>query len=130
MRESGYYPMGAEHDPHAPWNQRDPEPVMVPCTVMETISRRCECATTEYYREVTDEPWNEIHEEEVTVTHGYDYSAEYGEQYWGPAKLLAMMADAQESKLEFYGRDKDRIREMIEEARGWTREEYECQRED
>jgi len=27
MYESGYYPPGAEHDPNAPWNQSDPEPV-------------------------------------------------------------------------------------------------------
>ena len=24
MRESGWYPPGAEHDPRAPWNQPDP----------------------------------------------------------------------------------------------------------
>ena len=23
--ESGYYPLGAEHDPHAPWNEQEPE---------------------------------------------------------------------------------------------------------
>ena len=26
MKESGYYPPGAEHDPRAPWNQPDEEP--------------------------------------------------------------------------------------------------------
>ncbi len=25
-RESGYYPPGAEFDPNAPWNQKDPPP--------------------------------------------------------------------------------------------------------
>lgn len=29
MYESGYYPAGAEHDPDAPWNKR--EPTMVEC---------------------------------------------------------------------------------------------------
>lgn len=30
MTESGYYPPGAEFDPRAPWNER--EPTMVECT--------------------------------------------------------------------------------------------------
>lgn len=29
MYESGYYPPGAEHDPHAPWNEKEPN--MVKC---------------------------------------------------------------------------------------------------
>lgn len=29
MYESGYYPAGAEYDPDAPWNER--EPTMVEC---------------------------------------------------------------------------------------------------
>ena len=31
MMESGYYPAGAEFDPRAPWNEKEPR--MIPCPV-------------------------------------------------------------------------------------------------
>jgi hypothetical protein len=34
MRESGYYPMGAEFDENAPWNEREQAPITVECEVV------------------------------------------------------------------------------------------------
>ena len=39
MTENGYYPLGTEHNPNAPWNQSDPEPVKVEVVISQTLSR-------------------------------------------------------------------------------------------
>lgn len=64
MYESGYYPAGAEHDPDAPWNKR--EPTMVECAAcggtgyhyyaynFET-DRDTECTEDEYNQLPDDE---------------------------------------------------------------------------
>ena len=39
MTESGYYPMGAEFDKNAPYNQGDPEPIEIEVTVSVTMSK-------------------------------------------------------------------------------------------
>lgn len=39
MRESGYYPPGAEFDPRAPYNQVDPKPKQLEVVVSVTLSK-------------------------------------------------------------------------------------------
>ena len=46
MMESGYYPAGAEFDPRAPWNEKEPR--MIPCPV-------CNGKGYTYYNEDGDE---------------------------------------------------------------------------
>lgn len=48
MYESGYYPAGAEHDPNAPWNQSDPEPVSQDIEYSCTMRRTATVETTNY----------------------------------------------------------------------------------
>lgn len=48
MYESGYYPAGAEHDPNAPWNQSDPEPVSQYIEYSCTMRRTATVETTNY----------------------------------------------------------------------------------
>ena len=48
MTESGYYPLGTEHDPNAPWNQSDPEPVKVEVVISQTLSRSTKILITDY----------------------------------------------------------------------------------
>lgn len=48
MRESGYYPPGAEFDPNAPYNQHDPDPVPVIANVTVTLTNDVRVFTEDY----------------------------------------------------------------------------------
>lgn len=45
------YPVGAEYDPRAPWNQVDPEPKKIEVTVSITLSKTVEVEVTDYIAE-------------------------------------------------------------------------------
>lgn len=42
MRECGYFPAGAEYNPRAPWNQKDPKTKTIEVDVSLTISKTLE----------------------------------------------------------------------------------------
>lgn len=48
MSESGYYPIGAENDPSAPYNQKELFPKEVEVTVSITLSKTVKVITDEY----------------------------------------------------------------------------------
>ena len=50
MAQSDYYPMGAEHDPNAPYNEREPELKKVKLDVYLTIHKVVEVETDKYYK--------------------------------------------------------------------------------
>ena len=49
MAQSDYYPAGAEHDPNAPYNEREPELKKVKLDVYLTIHKVVEIETDKYY---------------------------------------------------------------------------------
>lgn len=49
MAQSNYYPMGAEHDPNAPYNEKEPKPIKVKLDVYLTIHKVVEVETDKYY---------------------------------------------------------------------------------
>ena len=49
MAQSDYYPMGAEHSPNAPYNEREPELKKVKLDVYLTIHKVVEIETDKYY---------------------------------------------------------------------------------
>ena len=48
MTESGYYPIGTEHDPNAPYNQVEHEKVEVEVVISQTLSRSTKIFITDY----------------------------------------------------------------------------------
>ena len=48
MKESGYYPAGAEFDPRAPWNEVELPPKEVEVTVSVTISKTMKVPVGDY----------------------------------------------------------------------------------
>jgi hypothetical protein len=81
MRESGYYPPGAEFDPNAPWNQEDPSEVEVDVTASHTVSRDTTITTTDY----TD-----------TFENGFecgDLNGDYESQHKGPIELINILQE-------------------------------------
>lgn len=48
MIESGYYPIGAEHDPLAPWNQSEPPEEEIEVLVSITLSKSVKIKVSDY----------------------------------------------------------------------------------
>ena len=48
MKESGYYPMGAEHDPRAPYNEVEPSEKEVEVTISITLSKTVKIKVSDY----------------------------------------------------------------------------------
>lgn len=48
MKESGYYPPGAEFDPNAPWNQSDPPEKEIEVLVSITLSKTMKIKVSDY----------------------------------------------------------------------------------
>lgn len=48
MKESGYYPEGAEFDPKAPWNEKESEEKEVEVTVSITLSKTVKVKVSDY----------------------------------------------------------------------------------
>ena len=55
MTESGYYPMGAEFDKNAPYNQVEPEPLVIEVTVSVTLSKTMKIKVNDYLEEIEDD---------------------------------------------------------------------------
>ena len=52
MTESAYYPMGAEFDKNAPYNQVEPEPLEIEVTVSVTLSKTMKIKVNDYLEEI------------------------------------------------------------------------------
>jgi photosystem II stability/assembly factor-like uncharacterized protein len=71
MRESGYYPPGAEFDPRAPWNEVEPEEIeCFDCSGSGQDPDEggiCLACQGEGYREQTADEWQEAGENELAA---------------------------------------------------------------
>lgn len=75
MKESGYYPTGAEHDPNAPWNKEDQKPIQVKVTISQSLSRSTTIEVTDYIaKEYTDAEYDEDGYLNITGGIKYDFS--------------------------------------------------------
>lgn len=63
MRESGYYPPGAEFDPNAPYNQCDPPEIDVEVTAYETLRKDTSVVTINAYWVTDEEGYTELDKE-------------------------------------------------------------------
>ena len=93
MFESGYYPPGAEHDPNAPWNQSDPDPVEKEIDYSCTMRRTANVETTDY----APGTW-ERDEDGFGYRDGDDFSdtdwlSEFQSQYRTPKQLIELLRE-------------------------------------
>lgn len=58
MRESGYYPPGAEFDPSAPYNEVEPPEIDLGVTVYETLTKETSVITNNAYYVTDEEGWS------------------------------------------------------------------------
>ncbi len=124
MRESGYYPAGAEHDPNAPWNEKPIQDVEFDVNVVQSVERTCSVITNTYmpvYDEDTREEYND--------TSNVDWNREWMNQYMSIPDLLSEFAKYAEQELKVLDQlseDAWRTREqkrywkkIIENCKGW-----------
>lgn len=117
MRESGYYPPGAEFDPRAPWNQVDPPEVDFTIKVGITLEREAVITTDEVYND--DGDW--------CLCDDADVEGAYKETYKSIPDMLAELSKYIDGEL-LGDISKERRRElelMKESATGWTEEYFE-----
>lgn len=146
MFESGYYPPGAEHDPNAPYNQSDPDPVDVDCYISCSISKDVTVSTTDYIAEEWED-WDRDDEGGYIHSGGVDYdfsdcnfSEAYHQDHYGILELLEQlkvflegaiedleMLSPEASKEEKAAKRANlRIyKQMLEDCQGWTLDEEE-----
>ena len=111
MKESGYYPPGAEFDPNAPYNQMEPEEKEYKVTAMYCIRR-------------TDEIWSTKYDEDDNLC---DPQRDWCEQHYTPLELIDKCRELAEYMLE--KRDdkypEHVLRNIIEDCSGWENVESE-----
>lgn len=117
LRESGYYPPGAEFDENAPYNQIDPPEVDFSIKVGITLEKECVITTDEVYND--DGDW--------CLCDDADVEGAYKETYKPIPDLLAELVKYIDGEL-LSDISKERRRElglMKESAQGWTEEYFE-----
>lgn len=100
MRESGYYPAGAEHDPNAPYNQSEPEKMFFDVDMMQTFHIQAKIASIDYKGYMYN---GDIED---------DFKAQY--MQLGEAAQVAIEALRARLKAVMRGRESRRIAEAID----------------
>lgn len=121
MYESGYYPPGAEHDPNAPYNQRDPEPIEYDACVSVCLSKSTKLST-QYYE--TDED-----EECCYISHTpLAPKDDYKELCYSLPSMFKEFIDLMNEKLQDPNLDRIKrwkYQSMIEDISGWVVDDLE-----
>lgn len=119
MRESGYYPPGAEFDPNAPYNQVDPPEQDFEITIIQTLSKTLSVSTDQY---------DCIHDKDEEGEYiNYDTSNTcwedvYEEDHHTPLQLIELFKRMLELKEEI----PESLRQhLIEECSEWNEDDYE-----
>jgi hypothetical protein len=116
------YPMGAEHDPNAPWNQCDPKPIERDVVAVFSLSTCKTTETTNYYCE------GDKYEGYFEVLDDVDWSEEFKNQHYSPLELIDMykkeLEEKKKSMTNLY--EIHKIEHIISECENWDEELDEC----
>lgn len=118
MRESGYYPPGAEFDPNAPYN----EPVIperdFEVDVEYVLQKKSVNVTTDDYRPEFDDETGHVD----ANTEDTDWENAYKNSHYTIPELLSELESYIKQDLELYkgNATKERqLKEMLEDCQGW-----------
>ena len=118
MRESGYYPPGAEFDPQAPWN----EPVIperdFEVDVEYVLQKKAVKVTTDDYSPEFDEETGHVD----ANTEDTDWENAYENSHYTIPELLSELESYIKQDLERYkgSQTKERmLNEMLRDCQGW-----------
>lgn len=93
MFESGLYPMGAEFDPRAPWNQSDPDEAVRDIDYSCVMHRTVPVATTEYTPGEYEKDEDGFVFREDDDFSDTDWITELKDQYRTPAQLISLLKE-------------------------------------
>lgn len=116
MKESGYYPAGAEFDPDAPYNQKDLPEITKQVRCIFTIEKVAELVTDDYLPD-----GNEY--EMTPDTSSTDWEEEYDKQCHTPLQLYQMLGDYLRDELRNIQNPKSykyrKLSSLLDELNGW-----------
>lgn len=124
MKESGYYPPGAEFDPRAPWNEQEiPERRFDVC-ISQTLIKNTKVTTNDYVPIVDQDDEGRHHD--YSDTSDTDWEEAYKNEHLTPLQLI----DEFKGFLTKHLPDPDtkefrRFKHLIDECEGWTEDETE-----
>lgn len=123
MIESGYYPMGAEFDKNAPYNQENPEPIEVEVTVSVTLSKTVKVKVNDYVEEIEADETGKYRNIDFSVC---DLQSAVNEQVYLPQDSGSIVDNyinkCTKSKSESAYKETKKI---IEDLSGWNVDEME-----
>ena len=132
--ESGYYPLGAEHDPNAPYNQVDPPEIEFKVTATFSVDKEVTVRTSDY---VTEEDWDDdIGKCESIDTSDTNWIAAYQEQHESIEDLLCAfkelldehittMINDMQCHIEIDKARLKRFQYLKSECEGWVTHDFE-----
>lgn len=133
------YPAGAEHDPNAPYNRKDPETIEFDANVCVTLTRRLTLSSDDAYYE----EWEDAERDEdghiyrtggrELITDNVDFVDEYEKDYYSPKELLEILKKIMhDGSIQSFKENKSSISifgdafsfidaaEIIESCEGWA----------
>lgn len=109
MNTTGNYPMGADNDPRAPWNEVELPEIERECEAYFEVRKNMYIATRNYVSYGFDDE----------DTSDVDWRSEYGERLHDPAELIEALAEVVRRYADVPQREQERVRRLLKEASGW-----------
>lgn len=118
MKESGYYPPGAEFDPSAPYNEIPIEEREFDVEVEYAMRKECKVTTDDYVPEIDDENGHEYANTENT---DWDTAYANSNNYSIPELLLELESYIKRDLESYKGNENMEryLNEMLESCREW-----------
>lgn len=121
MKECGYYPVGSEFDPRAPWNETaEAEPVPVEKEAEYTCVMRCSAPVY-----TSDYEWGWNHDDFSDT----DWLHEWKRQHLTPSQLIGILAsiagDLASGRVP--ERKSSKWKEILADCRGWQVDDEEAE---
>ena len=125
MRESGYYPLGAEFDPRAPWNEQEVPEKQFDVCISQTLSKSTRVTTNDY---IPKEDQDEDGVYESTGISDTNWKKAYKNEHLTPLQLIGEFKDFLTKHLPDPIIDVKgfrRFKHLINECEGWIEDETE-----
>lgn len=106
----GYFPWGAEDDPRAPFNQRDPEPITINVKALVNATREYKCEVYDY--RILRDGTVDASTRELDIA---------SQQHYGLLELMDELRKRVEKELAECTDDHKRseLQQLLEDTQGW-----------
>lgn len=130
MKESGYYPPGAEFDPNAPYNQSDLEEREFDVSVSQTLSKSTTVYTNDFIsgyqyqeREWDGDGYCSVTYQEPDDTSNTDWVEAYRKDSKTPLELIVLLKNIVEGNVSIDSMNEWQKKSIIEDCSDWVEDE-------